>query len=145
MPQATASIVINKPIENVFDFGASPRNGPSFIPNLNENSNLNPDTDGAGQTFDWHFNMAGVDLYGKGEVAEWDRPSKSVLKTTGDSVSTWTYQFEDADDGTKVSVTCDYEVADRAMAKMENKLIIEKINQHTAETLVQNLKTILED
>lgn len=145
MAQASASTVIQKPVEEVFDFAATPHNGPAFIPNLNENSNIQPEKDGKGQTFDWHFNMAGVDLRGKGEVAEWDRPHKSVLKTTGDSESTWTYTFEEADGGTKVTAQVDYEIAENALSKVANKLVIEKVNQHTAEVMLQNLKTILEE
>jgi hypothetical protein len=65
MAKATSSITINKPIKEVFEYMASPHNGPAFTPNLNENTNIFPEKDSVGQKFDWRFNMAGVDLRGK--------------------------------------------------------------------------------
>ena len=42
MSVAKASIVINKPVSEVFEYTASAENGPAFIPNLNENTDINP-------------------------------------------------------------------------------------------------------
>ena len=69
MSKVHASVVVGKPIEEVFDYAATPFNGPAFIPNLNENTNMIPTEVGKGQVFDWRFNMVGVDLRGKAEVA----------------------------------------------------------------------------
>ena len=70
MEKALSEIVINKPINEVFEYMASPHNGPAFTPNLNENTNIFPEKESVGQKFDWRFNMAGVDLRGKAEVTE---------------------------------------------------------------------------
>lgn len=145
MAKANASIVIHKPIQEVFKYTASPHNGPAFISNLNENSNIQPEQAGVGQKFDWRFNMQGVDLRGQAEVTEYDPPHKSKIVSTGGSSSTWIYSFQEEGDGTKVTLEVEYEVPENVMNKLANKLIIEKMNQDSAEQSLQNLKTILEN
>ena len=93
MAKVSASILINKPIEEVFEFTASPINGPKFIPNLSENTNIQPEHPGVGQTFDLHFNMFGISLSGKAKVSEFERPNKTVIETDGNNKTTWTYSF----------------------------------------------------
>src|SRR3972149_11725950 len=110
MAKVSSSILINKPIEQVFDFAASPFNGSKFIPNLSENTNINPKEPGVGQTFDWHFNMFGISLSGKAMVTEFERPNKAVIVTDGNNKTTWTYSFEKENSGTKVKVEVDYEL-----------------------------------
>lgn len=144
MAKVSASVVINKPIQEVFDYAASPHNGPAFIPNLNENSNIQPEQPGIGQKFDWRFNMAGVDLRGQAEVTEYNSPHLAKIVSTGDSNSTWTYSFQEENGGTKVTLDVEYELAESAMQKLANKLVIEQLNQRSAEQSVENLKTILE-
>lgn len=144
MAKASASIVIHKPVQEVFEYTASPVNGPAFIPNLNDNSNIQPEKSGVGQTFDWRFNMSGVDLRGKAEVTEYNAPHRVKIVSTGDGSSTWTYSFQEENGGTKVNLEVDYEIAETAIQKLANMLVVEKLNQRTAEQSVENLKTILE-
>lgn len=144
MAKVGSSILINKSIEQVFDFAASPINGPKFIPNLSENANIDPETPGVGQTFDWRFNMFGVSLSGKAKVTEFERPNKAVIETDGSSKATWTYSFEKEGSGTKVTVEVDYELHEDILRKIVDKIVIDKINQRSAEQMLENLKTILE-
>ena len=144
MTKVSSSITINKPMKEVFEYMASPHNGPAFIPNLNENTNIFPEEDGVGQKFDWRFNIAGVDLRGKAEVTEYITPSKVVIASKGDADSIWTYELEEVSDSTKVSVEVDYELAETALQRIANKAIISKLTQKTAEQMLDNLKTILE-
>lgn len=144
MAKVHVSTIIHKPIQEVFDYTASPANGPAFIPNLNENSNIQPEQPGVGQKFDWRFNMAGVDLRGQAEVTEYNSPHNAKIVSTGDTTSTWVYSFQEKDGGTEVNLEVEYEVAETAVQKMANKLIIEQLNQRSAEQSLANLKTILE-
>ena len=144
MTKVSSSITINKPIKEVFEYMASPHNGPAFIPNLNENTNIFPEEDGVGQKFDWRFNMAGVDLRGKAEVTEYVPPTKVVISSKGDADSTWTYTLAEADGSTKVSVEIDYELAETAMQRIANKAVISKLAQKTTDQMLENLKVILE-
>ena len=149
MSKVQSSVIIDKPIEEVFDYAASPHNGPAFIPNLNENANITPakvgDHDsGVGQTFDWRFNMAGVELRGKAEVTEYDRPNRVKIASTGDSDSSWTYTFEKEGNGTKVNIGLEYEFSENALKRLANKVVVDKLAQKTCEQMAENLKLILE-
>ncbi len=143
MAKAKSTIIINKPIEEVFEYAASPRNGPAFIPNLNENTNIFPEKDGKGQKFDWRFNMAGIDLRGKAEVTEYDPPNHVIISSTGDSDSIWTYTFSKEGDGTKVSIEIEYEFSKNALQRLADNAVVDKIAQKTTEQMLDNLEIIL--
>lgn len=145
MANATSEIIIEVPVEEVFDYTASAINGPAFIPNLNENTNIVPDEPGLEQTFDWRFNMGGIDLTGRAEGIEYTPGKRVLLRTIGDVNAVWDYQFEDRGDGTtRVFTTVEYEVAESKLAAMVNRHLIDRINQHTLDQMCQNLKLILE-
>ena len=144
MAKVGSSILINKPIEEVFDFTASPINGPKFIPNLAENTNIKPEKPSVGQTFDWHFNMFGVSLRGNAKVTGFERPYKVTIETGGNTKTTWVYSFEGESSGTKVSVDVEYELHEDVLRKFVDKVIVDKINQRSAQQMLENLKTILE-
>lgn len=144
MNKAKSQTLIHKPIKEVFEYMASPHHGPAFIPNLNENTNIFPEKDGVGQKFDWRFNIAGVDIRGKAEVTEYVPPIRVIIASEGDADSTWTYTLEEVDGGTKVSVAIDYELAETALQRIANKMVIHKLAQKTTEQMLENLKIILE-
>ena len=144
MAKVSSSILINKPIEEVFDFTASPVNGPKFIPNLAENTNIKPEKPGVGQTLDWHFNMFGVSLRGNAKVTEFKMPHKVKIETDGNTKTTWIYTFEGESPGTKVSVDVEYELHGDVLRKFVDKMTVDKINQRSAQQMLENLKTILE-
>lgn len=145
MHRVESSGLINKPIKEVFEYTASPANGHAFIPNLSRNTNITPELTGEGQTFDWHFNMGGIELQGKAKVTEYKYPIQVKIESTGDTTSTWIYYFEEVENTTKVTVAIEYEVADNMLRKFTNKLVMEKLNQKVAEQIIDNLQTILEN
>ena len=143
MAKVSTSTTISAPIEKVYEYTANPENGPAFIPNLNENNNVSTTPTEVGQKWDWRFNMVGVDLRGSAEVTEVEPNKKWSLKTYSGGESDWSYSFESADGGTKVTLEIDYKVPESVGSKMAAPLV-EKVNQQNAEQGLQNLKTILE-
>ena len=144
MATAKALIVIRTPVSEVFDYTASAVNGPAFIPNLNENTNIEPETPGVNQTFDWRFNMAGADLRGKAEGITFERDKQVTLRTTGDVNATWD-TFDDLGDGTtRITTEILYEVEPTVLQKVVNATLLDRINQNTIEQMFDNLKLILE-
>ena len=145
MASAKALIVIRKPVSEVFEYTASAENGPAFIPNLNENTNITPEKAGVDQTFDWRFNMAGADLRGKAEGVAFDVDKKVTLRLTGDVNATWDYTFEDLGDGTtRITTEILYEIEPTVLQKVVNAALLDRINQNTIEQMFDNLKLILE-
>jgi uncharacterized membrane protein len=145
MASAKALIVIHKPVSEVFEYTASAENGPAFIPNLNENTNITPEKAGVDQTFDWRFNMAGADLRGKAEGIAFEVDKKVTLRLTGDVNATWDYTFDDLGDGTtRITTEILYEVEPSVLQKVVNATLLDRINQNTIEQMFDNLKLILE-
>ncbi len=145
MPNASGEVIINRPLAEVFEYTASAHNGPAFIPNLNENTNITPDEPSIEQTFDWRFNMAGVDLRGKASGLNYEVNERVTLKLEGDVTATWDYQFSAVDDNsTRIYSEVNYDVEAGKMQKMVNVAVLDKINQHTLDQMLANLKLILE-
>jgi len=145
MPNASGEVIINRPISEVFEYTASAQNGPAFIPNLNENSNITPDEPSIEQTFDWRFNMAGVDLRGKASGSAYEVNERVTLKLEGDVSATWDYQFSAVDDSsTRIYTEVNYDVESSKMQNMVNVAVLDKINQHNLDQMLANLKLILE-
>jgi uncharacterized membrane protein len=145
MASAKALIVIRKPVSEVFEYTASAENGPAFIPNLNENTNITPEKAGVDQTFDWRFNMAGADLRGKAEGIAFEVDKKVTLRLTGDVNATWDYTFDDLGGGTtRITTEIFYEVEPTVLQKVVNATLLDRINQNTIEQMFDNLKLILE-
>lgn len=144
MTTVKSEIIINRHIDDVFRYMASPHNGPAFIPYLSENANIFPKKDGVGQKFDYKFNMVGVELVGTAEVTVYDPPHKVVMSSEGDSDSKWTYIMEEVEGGTKVKIQIDYELSETALQRIANMMVINKIAQKTVEQMAENLKVILE-
>jgi len=145
MPSVNASITIQVPVEEAFDFAASPSRTPMFVPNLSENTDLSTETTEVGQTWSWRFNLLGLDLKGKGETTLVEPNSKWQLKSTGDASSTWTYTYAKEGDGTRVTIDVDYTLPESVLGKLgPAKKALAAIQQQTADNALDNLKTILE-
>lgn len=144
MTTVTSSITINRPIQEVFEYMASPRNGPAFTPNLNENTNIVPENPGLGQTFDWRFNVLGIDLQGTAEVTEYSSPNQVVITSKGAADSTWTYTLNEDQGVSTATVRLDYELSLTALQRIANTLLIKRQAQDTVDQMLKNLKTLLE-
>ena len=145
MSKVQSSIIVYRPMEEVFDFMVSPYSGPAFILSLGENTNINPEKTQMGQTYDWQFNIGEVVLKGKGEVIEFDRPHTIKIATAGDSSSTWTYVLKEEGDGTRVTAEIEYDFPETVYKRLtDNKTDINEFGQKMAEQMLKNLKVIME-
>jgi uncharacterized membrane protein len=138
-----ASTTIEAPIGEVYEKTASPHTGPIFIPNLNENTNITPERTAVGQTWNWRYNFFGVDLQGTAEVLELAANRSLVLSTQGDVTSTWTYEFQEDGNTTRVTLSVEY---DMPAGRLHNvtEAVAERMNQQSCEQAMQNLKAWIE-
>lgn len=140
----SANLTINAPVEEVFKFAASPKNTPMFVPNLAENTGFSTEETSAGQTWNWRFNMLGVDLTGTAETIAVEPNKRWNFKSSGGAESEWTYTYEPDGDGTKVTIACEYEIPAGVLSKAKAPAV-EAMNAKLAAAALDNLKTILED
>lgn len=142
MEKVTGTITINAPVEKVFQYWEDPTNRPEVWPSLVEVKEVQPLPNG-GTRFRWVYKMAGVLLKGTTDTTEYVVNQRLVWVSEGgiDSKFTWTFQPENG--GTRVAVQVEYAVPVPVIGKLAERLII-KQNEREAETLLANLKAVME-
>lgn len=137
------SIVIDAPIERVFGIAAQVERIPEWFPIDVRNSSVKVAEKGG--TYEWTYTMLGMKFDGKGEFVEVTPGERVYLKTEGGIPSTFDYRYaREGDAKTRVSVTIDYEVPGKLLGKIADKLIVERVNENTAEHALKNLKSLCE-
>ncbi len=143
MKKIIRTIDIKAPVQNVFDFLTQPANLPSIWPNLMSVSNI-VDKGGGKYDFDWVYKMVGIHFKGHAMTEE-AKPGKLVrVRNEGGIPSTfiWTYAGMDGM-GTRLTVEVDYTLPTPVVGKIAEALVA-KINERDAETLLANLKDVME-
>jgi carbon monoxide dehydrogenase subunit G len=143
MAKVTRNFSVKRKPEAVIDYIADVENHPAFIPPLKSVANIAGDPKRKGTRWDWTFVMAGVEINGKAETADYQPGKRYAFKTTGID-STFIYTVEPADGGSKVTADVVYEVPQGVLAKIADKTVVERMNERDADKAAQTLKTILD-
>jgi carbon monoxide dehydrogenase subunit G len=143
MAKVTRKFNVKRKPEAVIDYIADVENHPAFIPPLKSVGNIAGDPKRKGTRWDWTFVMAGVEINGKAETADYQARKRYSFKTTGID-STFIYTVEAADGGSQVTADVVYEVPQGVLAKMADKAVVERMNERDADRAAQSLKTILD-
>lgn len=142
MAKLTRSIVINAPVNKVFEFVEEPTNLPKFWPSMVEVSDVKRSGDQV-RTFNWVYKMAGLKVDGATEVTERIPNQKTVSVSTGGIPSTIVWNYAPEGQGTKVTFDAEYKIPGALLGKLAEPLVI-KMNERESVTLLENLKTIME-
>jgi len=143
MAKVTRKFNVKRKPEAVIDYISDVENHPAFIPPLKSVANIAGDPKRKGTRWDWTFVMAGVEINGKAETAEYQQGKRYSFKTTGID-STFIYSVEPADGGSRVTADVVYEVPQGVLAKIADKAVVERMNERDADKAAQTLKTILD-
>jgi uncharacterized membrane protein len=142
MAKIEKTILINAPVERVFEFMSKPENLPEIWPSLQEVRNVQSLPNG-GYCYDWTYKMAGVHFDGKAEWTEFVKNQRIINKNESGIPSTFTWSYQAEDSGTRVTVNVDYTIPGAVLGKLAEP-IIHKMNEHEAETVLANLKARME-
>ena len=142
MPTIQKTIAIAAPVERVFDFVTDPTHLPRIWPTLVEVSNVRPHPDG-GSDFDWVYKMMGVKVRGHSEDVEFVRNSRVVSRSESGIPNTFRWQYDAKDGTTDVTLEIDYEVPAGVFGRLM-KPLVGRINERDAQTLLTNLKAVME-
>ena len=142
MAKIEKSIFINAPVEKVFAFMVEPTNMPEIWPSMIEIKNMQPLPNGL-NCYDWVYKMAGMRFEGHSESIEIVPNQRVVTRGEGGIPNTfiWTYQPEET--GTRITVNADYNLPGALLGKLAEP-IIHKMNEHEGETILANLKALME-
>ncbi|NIM96223.1 MAG: hypothetical protein GTO18_21200 [Anaerolineales bacterium] len=142
MAKVTRSIVIDAPVEKVFEYHTDPTNNPEYWPSFQAVMDIEENPAG-GKNFGWTYKMVGIKLEGTTKTVEYIPNERWVTKTEGGVESTFTYTYEPEGDGTKLSMEVDYSIPVPVVGKLAESVVI-KTNEREADTVLGNLKDILE-
>ena len=144
MSKVTQSLEVNCSPESLMEFIVDVTNHPGFIGPLKAVENVKGDVRKPGTSWDWVYNIAGVELSGKAETVRFVPGKEFVYKTTSGAKSTFTYRADPVGKKTKLSLNVDYEVPTNALGKMQAS-VFEKLNDAEGKRVVENLKALFEE
>lgn len=136
------SIVIDAPVEQVFEYMTDPAHLPEIWPSLVEVKDVKPLPNG-GHSWHWLYKMAGLRFEGDSETIELEPEKHLVSKATGQLPAKFDYRFEAEDGRTRIQVKTEYEIPEGVLAKFARPFIL-KLNEREADVFLANLKDRLE-
>jgi uncharacterized membrane protein len=142
MTKALKSITVNAPVEKVYEYISDPTNLPEIWPSLVEIKDVQRLPNG-GTSTRWVYKMAGMRLEGTSEDIEYVANQRRVVKTKGGIDSTQTWMLQPEADGTRVTLEIEYTVPIPVLGKLAEAVIV-KMNDREGDTMVENLKAMLE-
>jgi len=145
MSTITRKIVINAPLEKVFQFVTSPENWTKYVTSLVDVRDVSSPNVEKGTTFAWQYRMLGMTFGGKGAVTENAKNEKFGLKMEGGFPITEHYGFRKADGGTELTVEVIYEAPGRIMSVVSKSSLVEKLNNKEAEGVLEKIKLLCEE
>jgi len=143
MAKLTKTIVINAPVEKIFDYLDDPYNLPGIWPGLTEVSDVGRLPNG-GVCYKYVYTIAGIRVEGYSEDTEHIQNVRTVSKSSGGVDSVATVNFEPVDSGTSVTVITEYAVPLPILGKLAEAMIV-KLSEQDAEALLANLKKKMEE
>ena len=142
MRKIERSVTIGVPVERVWDYLTRPENLVDIWPSMVEVRNVQRNPNGS-HRFDWTYEMAGLRFEGHSETTEIEENRRLVSHNERGIPSTFEYRFEPRDGETRFTMTVQYEIPNTLLDKLAEP-IVAKLNEREAETLLANLKDVLE-
>lgn len=133
---------INAQPERVFEYMAAPENHPKVMPSLHEVKHVEELPNG-GHRGEFRFKMVGVPVKGHFEDVEYVPNERRVYEMSGDTEGSMHYSFEPKNGGTHFTCVMDAKFPSRVLDTVLRP-VAKKYNEREIETMLENLKTLIE-
>jgi len=143
MAKINKEIIINAPVEKIFDFVDNPDNLGQIWPSLLLVKNKQSLANG-GSSFEYLYKMAGKQLEGTAEYSDRVVNSWLSVKTKGAIDSTMTWTFRSKENKTRVTLTVDYHVPFPILSMISGNIAM-AMNDQEAELILHNLRAKFEE
>jgi len=143
MVKVEKSIVLNAPVEKVFDYLADPHSNVDVIPGMVDVRDIEETPDHIGMHFHWTYKMAGLKFEGETKVLEWERYRRVVTESTGGVKSRWYFTYGSAPSGSTLTVAVEYEVPMPVLGKLA-EAVVRRQNEKELDLLLSNVKARVE-
>lgn len=142
MTSATATVHIDAPPEDCFDYLKEPDNHVGVVPGLRE-IDAEP-LDGEGHEGTFTYTVTGVELDLTFRDVGLDRPHERVFEVSGPMEGTATYEFEPENDGTRFTLTNSYDLPGPDVLGSIADPLVRRYLQSDVDSWVENAKVAIE-
>ncbi|UCE64403.1 MAG: SRPBCC family protein [Nitrospirota bacterium] len=142
MAEFEQSVVINRPVEKVFEFVSYPENEPLWVAGVQEAEQTSEGPMGVGTTLRSVGRILGRTIESTWEVTEYEVNRKRVVKnSSGPFPLEFVTVFKPVDAGTKITLTVQAEVG--GFLKLAEPVLVRMVKRRN-ESQWANLKDLLE-
>jgi len=144
MPIVENEVIINAPVQEIYDYVSKPGNLLQIWPSLLEitHQTLLPN---GGYSYRWKYKMSGIRLSGIGESVEVEPNVLLKTRNIGDFDSTVTFKFQYSNIRTRVNLTFNYKLPMLLASNQLSENIILRMNAKEAGLILDNLRIIFEE
>ena len=144
MTSIDKEIILNAPLEKIYDFLIKPSNLPRIWPSLLEVTDVKLLPNG-GYSDKYLYKMAGIRLRGTAKCTDVVPYHWFSVKIEGAANCTIAFTFRRKDTTqTKVTVTIDYRVSVPLVNRLAEAVIV-KMNEREADMVLANLRVVMEE
>ena len=143
MPIVKTSILINAPVEKIFEAMVDPEGIPKWAP-IDSVSKIKGEPGEIGSSAEYLMGDFGMKFRQTMTVILVDKPASIVYEMAGAFPGKWTYTLEKEDSSTRLSAEVHYTVRGGLIGNIANKLFLQRIHQQKTELFAKGLKTLCE-
>jgi len=144
MPRITKTVEVEAPAEKVFEMLDNPENFPVYVPNVTKVSNIHRSEKRLGDTFDVVYSMMGLDFPEKFTYSEYAKPKRLAARYEGRMTGSMGITLQPKGGKTLATLDVDYEIRPGPLGKLANKLLFERMNEKSADRMLENIKLVIE-
>lgn len=144
MARVEHSVIVNAPIEKVWDVAARASGLPNWFANVTDVSYVH-DTPVPDAEMKLKYNVSGLNMDITARVGDFSEPTHLVMHLSGGINGTSTLDFLPSGNGTKVTQVFEYTLPGGGLGAIADKLIVERMNEANAKKSLESLKKLVED
>jgi uncharacterized membrane protein len=140
MAEIHKSVSIDAPAERVFDLLDDPSAIPSYTPNVERVEEVRQTDQRVGDTFRVVYKAVGITFEERFTITEHQRPTRLASSFENGMKGTFVYQVSPQGQQTTLTVDVRYDLPGGALGKAIDALLLERTNEKTIETQLDNLR-----
>jgi len=141
--KASAETTVDRPRVAVFEYMDVPENQARVSPRLSAVETLGT-FDNGGKRAGYTYRLFGLPFEGEVRGVEHDPPERVAFEMVGDVEGRIEWTFEDADDGTRVTYTAEYDLGLPPVVRWLLRPLVTRVNRRELERTLSNLEDRLE-
>jgi len=142
MISVSDSVLIDAPVERVYEYMDDPHNHEEVTPSITDVRNVERLKNG-GKRLEHTYKMAGIGVDGELEEVEHKENELMRFEMRGELEGEIKLGFEEEDGGTRLTYTAEYNIPGRVLEKLVEPFV-RRYNKRELRTTLENVKTRLE-